>query len=197
VLQLALADRLANAMLYGEPDTGSLQGAEHHIHVLRLPTDQLRRGMQQVGELLLAKRESMIKDLGLPGCPQLAYERFHSLPVQPRPIFIGSDPHNDPVAIFCRSLCPEGESAPPNIAVVRMTNVREREALTGWLKATEFEKGTGKLPVLMLSPRGNLTLDDSALPGRRVELHAEPFPYPRLLTTLQRLQDENRQKTAA
>ncbi len=197
VLQIVLADRMANAILYGEPDSAALQGAEHHLHVLRLPADQVRRMLHQVSELMQKKRDLFLKDLGLTETMKLGTSLFRSVAVSPRPLFIGSDAHADPVAVFCRSLAPVESTSPPNIAVVRMTNVREREALTGKLKALEFEKGSGKLPVMLLSPKGNLNLDESAIPGRAIQLLAEPVPYARLFAALGKLLDQNKQKAAA
>ncbi|MEM6854120.1 MAG: hypothetical protein AAF593_06900, partial [Planctomycetota bacterium] len=96
----------------------------------------------------------------------------------PRPVFVGVDPEFDAVAQLVRALNDDPGTA--NIAVAHLRSVRERTDVGNLLRTADNQAGGQKLPVLVLSPKGNIELDENVTLGRAVRHLAMPV-HPKAL----------------
>ncbi|MEM1098239.1 MAG: HDOD domain-containing protein [Planctomycetota bacterium] len=197
-ITLAIADRYASALGTGDPIADPLRGLEHHLTSLKLEPQKLSASLeacqkqlqQDVGSFGELVAEAMPTD-----SPWLA-----TLDAQVRQklgtLFVGSDRQNDAFAVLAQKLNVRSDIQ-PNLAVVRLTNVRDRDPLSGMLRAWEFEHGVSRLPLLIISPKGNLTLEDGLMNGRDTQCLAEPVLPRELSGALNALLPSDDQQEAA
>jgi len=99
-----------------------------------------------------------------------------------RPIVASHDPDIDAIRIFCDRLSSSAsDEAKPNVGVVHLGHSRHRTPLAGKLREAEKAAGVEPLPLVILSPSGDLKLDDRAMAGRQAQLLAYPATAVRLV----------------
>ncbi|MEM7576891.1 MAG: HDOD domain-containing protein [Planctomycetota bacterium] len=182
-ITLAIADRYAAALGTGDPIADPLQGLEHHAAALKLDGAKLAASLEACRKQLdqdVAAFSKLVSE-ALPTDPPWLATLDAGVRQTLGIVFIGNDAKNDPFAVLARQFGVAAEIK-PNVAIVRLTNVRDRDPLTGKLRGWEFEQGVSRLPLLLVSPKGNLTLEDSAMNGRAVQCLAEPV-LPRQLAS--------------
>lgn len=103
----------------------------------------------------------------------------------PRPVFVGLDPEHDAIAQLVRSFNPTGAEA--NVAVVHLRSVRERAELSNQLNSADQAAAGRKLPVVVISPKGNIELDDNVTIGREVRHLAMPLHPKNLIRQMGKL----------
>ncbi|MEM8782981.1 MAG: HDOD domain-containing protein [Planctomycetota bacterium] len=187
-LTLAIADRYAAALGTGDPVADPLRGLEHHAAALKLDAKKLAASLDACRRQLDQDVASFSKAVGeaMPTDPPWLATLDAAVRQTLGTLFVGNDPNNDAFAVLARQLNASAEIK-PSVAVVRLTNVRDRDPLTGKLRGWEFEHGVGRLPVLLISPKGNLTLEDGAMAGRAVQCLAEPVSPRRIAAALNTL----------
>ncbi len=123
------------------------------------------------------------RKLALPTAPPHAAAASLNSPA--RPVFVGLDPEHDAIAPLVRCFNPTGATA--NVAVVHLRSVRERTELGNKLRSADHAAGGSKLPVVVISPKGNIELDDNVKIGRDVRHLAMPLHPKDLIRQLAKL----------
>ncbi len=187
VATLMLAERYAAAMLAGDGRFDPVAGCEPLLTVLKIDSAKLERGLCDVADALQEASRRYATVHGLSDMESTLDQVVSRLEHAARPMYVGSDERADPFAVFCRRIWVGPEEAAPNLALVHINNVRERDALTGRLRGQEFERNATKLPVLTVSPKGSIALDPSVLTGRETADLAEPVLADQLLQASDRV----------
>ncbi|MEM9882036.1 MAG: HDOD domain-containing protein [Planctomycetota bacterium] len=185
---LKLADALAHALLLGHGGDDAVEATDGLVSAMGLETAALGRALETLPDRVDRARGLVLPAAATSGLGRAASSGrrlLQDLDPTPRPLFVGLDPASDALAYLVATLNPT--AAPPNLAVVHVRTVRERDAVTRQLQTAEMKAGLGKLPLVLISPRGNLELDASASPGRSIRLLATPLPPRRLVTAMARL----------
>ncbi len=174
VLPLALANRLAQALLLGTSGNRFLYPTEDFAHALQVRPEFFQWVEEKIPVQTDDMKLTMLcfskQDLWTRWADDLA-ARFH----EPfRPLYLGPQPELDALRIFCRRLTQYQEPDSPNIGILHIHTERQREALTLQYKNLEIEAGSVRLPLLIFSPKGNLMLEESFLQNRTYRLL--PFP---------------------
>lgn len=179
---LALANRLAHAFLLGSSGNETIYPTHDLVNLLRLDGKVIqaidRTARQQTLDIKL-----VLLNMG-PSSKwvQARQQYLAQLPGPMRPLFVSVHGAADAYGYFCRELAVEGEEGLPNIAVVHLSNVRDRAAVSSLLEQAEEKAGVTKLPLVVISPLGKLNVEESTARGRpRVELVASPMPVSRFL----------------
>ncbi len=155
---VALADRLVHAMEIGASGNDAIYPTEDFFEALRLAPDTLENLAERIPEMTDDLKIAMLSGSD----PVPAPTRFSAtLP----PLLYVTASHADAIRTI---IAPEQRNPedPPTIAVVRVRAPDERAPLTRKLLDLEQEAGVGPLPVLVLSPAGNLLIQENHLQGR-------------------------------
>ncbi|MEM1447097.1 MAG: HDOD domain-containing protein [Planctomycetota bacterium] len=182
-IALAIADRYAAALGTGHPIADPLRGIDHHLAALKIDAAKLAASLDACSKQLETDVAAFEKTLdeSSPAEPPWWASLDAGIRDTLSAVFIGSDTQNDTFAVLAKQLTASVDTKPA-VAIVRLTNVRERDLLTGKLRSWEFEQGVSRLPLLIVSPKGNLALEDTAMNGRAVKNLAEPV-LPRQLAS--------------
>ncbi len=163
---LATANRLAHALLLGCSGNATLYPIEEFVLGLKLPEELMTRIETQI-----PSQTDDIKFAMLACSNQAAWPQFHlamrSNITQPiHPLHISMTPEYNVFRMSTDRLLTEAPDQRPNLAVVHITDIRQRLELSEELARLEAQLAVSNLPVLMLSPGGKLQLPPTALQGR-------------------------------
>jgi len=181
VATLALANRLAHALLLGSSGNLALYPTEEFISVLKLKPDIIRKIEEEIPGQTDDVKFSMLASANLQSWPRLCDELTEKLAQPFRPLHMSMEPDSDALRIFCDRLRDNTEEEPPNVGIIHIKNGRERAPVTSEYLKAEAEKGVAPLPLIILSPKGDIALEEKAMANRRFELLAFPLSVFRVI----------------
>jgi HD-like signal output (HDOD) protein len=171
-MTVALADRLAHAMLLGCSGNRAVYAIDEFCEALRVDAGTIERIEGMVEEATDDIRFAMLAGPNPIDVKPLTRELVQCLPTPPKILFVGAVPRLDAFRMVCDRL--SDSSAPaPNLAVVHLRHVREKGALCKQLTAAEEAAGVKELPTIVISPTGGL--DGPGPATRRTALLGEPL----------------------
>ncbi len=186
---VALADRLVHAMEIGASGNDAIYPTEDFFEALRLPPETLSTLAEKIPEMTDDLKIAMLA--GSDSSPTLSRVSAALPPL----LYVSSSP-SDAIRLV---MSPDGQSPedPPTLAVVRLRAADERASLTSVLLDLEREAGIAPLPVLMLSPAGNLLIQENHLQGRAHATLALPTTRERVRDGIESLCSASRQASDA
>lgn len=193
---LALANRLANAMLIGSSGNPSIYPTVEFCHALKVSPawiESIEAGIVDATDDL---KFAMLASSGGGDWPDVLTDLRSRFPVSMRPLFVSVHPELDALRLACAKLTDPARET-PNIAVVHLTDARERTQLADKLRIAEQEAGVQDLPAIFVSPSGKTRLNDRAIENRATESLPLPLRLERLLQTAGRLLPETAIAAAA
>jgi len=165
---LGLANRLAHALLIGSSGNNALYPTEEFAEALRIPETLFDRLLKEIPEGAADIKFAMLSHAKGVGAWTTALDAARdALPEPVRAVHASASPQFDASRLLFRRLEGEAGEATPNLAVVHLRHVRERQRVTQEFLGAERDAGAERLPLLTLSPTGGLQVDDGALRGRR------------------------------
>ncbi len=178
---LALANRIAHAMLLGTSGNDAIYGSLDLADAIRLPPGLMqtieRTTREQTDDLKFTLLQSAGSGTNWTERRQSVIAR---LPADCQPVAVSTDPDRDTVAMFCRQLTSPHSEAPPNLAVVSIDDARSRFSLATKLRAADEDAGR-RLPVILCSAGGKFTLDDATMDQRPHAKLRIPFTVDRFV----------------
>ena len=172
---LALANRIAHALLLGSSGNLVLYPIEEFLQILKLDGRLVQQLEDEVPDHTTDIKLAMLSRSSGQAWPEMRAKLRKQFKQAFRPVFVSHHAEIDAVRILCNRLGdPLNEDEGPNIAVVHLNHVRERIPTTKAVRDAEREAGVGTLPLVILSANGNLQLEDRAMAGRAFQL----LPYP-------------------
>ncbi|MEM8738378.1 MAG: HDOD domain-containing protein [Planctomycetota bacterium] len=183
--RLRLADALAHAQMLSDGGDDAITATDALIKALNIPPDRVRQMLEKLPGQLKTARGLALPTAAPEGHSPEAVRRLTQAPHPPRPAFVGIEPDADPLAVVARRLNPQGST--PNLLIAHVRSVRERGDITARLRSVELGLGRGKLPLVIVSPKGNIELDESATLGRAVRSLGLPLTPAELIRTLNKL----------
>ena len=181
VATLALANRLAHALLIGSSGNLSLYPTEEFVSILRLKPDVIKRIEEEIPSQTDDIKFSMLASSNQQAWPRLRDELTEKLEQPFWPLHVSMEPNFDALRIFCDRLRDNTEEEPPNVGIIHIKKGRERAPVTSEFLKAEAEAGAGPLPLIILSPKGDITLEDKAMAKRRFELLHFPVSISRFI----------------
>ena len=196
IARLALANRLAHALVLGSSGNDVIYPTAEHCTRLGVTADMIRQiestARQQTDDTKIAL---VSRSHGQPWPRQI--DQFRALLGCPcRPQFIGVTPDLDAFRLFCSTLADGTLADEPNVIVVHLACDKDHEALGAQLAATLEATATKHCPVLVLSPEGNIP-PGMIPPTWRCAALSTPTPIRRLIATLRDLIPNERSLVAA
>jgi HD-like signal output (HDOD) protein len=194
---LAMANRIAHAMLLGTSGNDAIYGSLDLAEAIRLPASLVqtieKNTRDQTDDLKFTLLQSANTDSNWTERRQSVVSR---LPADCHPVAVSTDPDRDTIAMFCRRLVSPHAEAPANLAVVSITDVRSRFSLATALRAAD-EKAGRRLPAILCSANGKLALDDATMSQRPHAKLRVPFTVERFIKAASALSAEAAQPASA
>ncbi len=190
VATLGLANRLAHAMLLGSSGNESVYPIAEFIEFLKLSPQHLAEICATVPEQTLDTKLQMLSHGGSAAASMLDETRAKLNPAI-RPLHVSVEEHGNAAQILLDRLIPGGAADAPNIAIVRISHVRERAQLVTKLRTLEQERAVKNLPTLVLGVGQGCFFADGMLGDRLVEQAVLPLRLNRVIGLLNTLVGEN------
>lgn len=187
VATLALANRLAHALLLGSSGNDTIYATEELCQLLKIEPHVIERIEETTREETDKIKFALLAQSSQGSWPQLRDEYSARLGAPFRPLFVSATPHYDAYGIFCRQLSDAIGDEKPNIGVMHLTHTRERVSLAGEFKTAETEAGVSNLPLIVLAPTAKIKPEDSLLHGRTCRHLTTPFAVDRLLDAVRQV----------
>lgn len=180
-MALALANRLAHAMMIGSSGNDTISGTEDFCEALNLRADLIARIVQDTRDQTDEIKFSLLSTSDTGNWADNREEHRRALAEQFRPIYLSETPEYDAFRIFTEQLVDNVVEDKPNIAVVHVRVARQVSTLSRKLQSAEEKNEVGPLPVLILSPAGKFKLEASVLESRPHRVIATPFVINRFI----------------
>jgi len=193
---LALANRLAHALLLGSSGNETLYTTEEFCSSLKIKDGVLDEIAEEIPDQADDVKLSMLSSASGGAWPSRLQHWRGELGGALRTLFVSSAPHADAYRLFFSRLS-ETSDEPPNLAVVHMTNPRERVPLTTALRKKEEEAGAKGLPAIILSPTANIRLEESAMNERATRMLPSVVTVGRVVGAVKELMGGAEMKQAA
>ena len=187
VATLALANRLAHALLLGTSGNSTLYPTEEFAVMLKIKPEWIKNIENIIPGQTDDVKFSMLSVSNQASWPRLCDEVAEQFSQPFNPVFISADPDLDSLRIFCDRLQSKNEEDTENLAIVHVKSGRERLSLTNKLKKVEKERGGNPLPTLIISPKGDIQMEENTMAGRKFELLPFPVSVSRLIHVINKL----------
>jgi len=179
---LALANRLAHALLLGSSGNLSLYPTEDFADVLKIKADLFQQIEEEIPDQTDDVKFSMLSYSNQNNWPCLSDELNKQFQQPFKPLFLSAKPDFDSLRIFCNRLRDNTEpDTPPNIGIIHIKNPRERVMITSKYKTVESEADLKTLPLIIFSPKGNIQLEENAMQKRQFTLLSFPVTVARII----------------
>ena len=198
---LALADRLAHAMLLGSSGHATIYPTHEFCEVLRIPRRVIEAVEKDIPHEAQDIKLSLLARSGSDDWPTLEEQIQKHFGRPMLPLFIGTCPEVDGHAMLCRKIAQASGAAAsetPDLAVVHVTDPQSRVELGLKLRDVEAQLHLARpLPVLVISQAGDLGLDAKTLNNRRHALLPSTVTLQRWLAAVNGLIDPQAASAAA
>jgi HD-like signal output (HDOD) protein/CheY-like chemotaxis protein len=184
VVPLALANRLAHAMLMGSSGNEVLYPLEDFVDHLRLDAGRIAEICGNATTELADLRLNMLMHSGESGHPYVDAVRARLGDV--RPLTLALQPATDPMSIMVGMLLGGAEPAEPNLITLRIRTPSERAGAMRLLDEA-LSSADVAMPVLVLGNSRACLLGEGSLGGRPTRQVTLPLGLGRLLREMQRL----------
>lgn len=190
VATLALADRLAHCLMLGRSGNDAAHPARDLATALGMSPELVARLAAEVPDQAADLRISLLARSGAPS-PVIDPPWRRLLPPKSdlRLAYLSTQPVLDGLGFLCQRLGPREEHEPPTAVLAYAANPKEQAPIAASLRALEQEHGTDSLPLVILSPAGNLSLDPALDRSRRCAQLPAPVHLVRLAAALREVLD--------
>lgn len=187
VATVALADRLAHALLLGHGGNTTLYPTHEFCQALNLADRDVARIVDEIPDQAVDLRITMLSRQNQPASVDHLTATRQKLEMPVAPLFVADQPGLDGYGVLADRLRSPDAPETPNIALVHIAHARQREALTRQLYAAEQEAGVGKLPTIILAPKPELTLRADVMEARPSRTLTTPVPLPAMVRAINAL----------
>jgi HD-like signal output (HDOD) protein len=184
---LALADRLAHALLLGYSGNDCQYSTHEFARVLELTPDAMKFIEQNIPKQTQDMKDAMLQSEDCEARPefrQLALKKFNR-PV--RSLYISTFPEIDGYRILLDQLGDTAGNQSPNVVLMHLTEMKDQDSLFAMLRERENPSQTRPLPLIIISPLPNLKAKSDLLAGRKHKVLPPCFALSRLADTVNSL----------
>jgi putative nucleotidyltransferase with HDIG domain len=190
IATLALANRLAHAMLLGSSGNDTVYPTEDLCQALRIDGATIAAVCESAPSQAADMKLSLLSSGQAGAWKSYKDEVVAALQVPARVLFCSANPPLDAHRILCQTVAgtttDEGLEA-PNIGVVHIASARDIVLVSTRYATLEQQAGCGKLPLLVISPLGQLNVEKGLAAGRNVRQLASPLNVHEFIEALNQL----------
>ena len=180
VATLTLANRLAHALLLGSSGNNCQNPTDVLVRILELKPDAVKFIQDQIPDQTADLKRAMLQSSGSPQGSDYRQKLLKKFRRPIRSLYIRANPAIDGHRILLERLRETNDDRRPNVAVLYLANIRDKESLFKILRESENAAGLKPLPIIVISPSPNLTLDPAFFAGHNHEIMPSPFTLSRL-----------------
>lgn len=183
---VALADRLAHAMLLGSSGNDVLYPLDELAQFLSLSPKVLAEIAAKVFDETHDLKFSMLaraQESTWPDCVLQAKERL-GVPLQP--LYLGPDSEMDAFRMFLERVVGTNEGT-PNIAFIHLAQAGDLTQKIKELEVKERSSEVGNLPLLVIAAKPNIQVDQALFGKRRNLMHPMPMRIATLIRNIREL----------
>jgi putative nucleotidyltransferase with HDIG domain len=185
VATLALADRLCHALCLGSSGNDTVYPTDELCDLLGVDSVLLARivatARKSTEELQLVMLAASWGQGWVDGRQKLRSGLDRAL----YPLFVSRNPDRDAYRIFSQQLADPRPGA-LNVGIVHLASPREQAPVSQRFEFAESQASGLRLPLVILSPKGDLGLEPRAMAGRHCEFLATPVAAPRMIAAINR-----------
>lgn len=188
---LALANRLAHALLLGSSGNDFVYPTQELCQALRIDGDVLASVIDIAPVQTAEMKVSMLSQSNAGGWKSFGDGVRAAIRTPLRPIFAGAEPALDAYRIFVDALAAPhaDEMEPPNIGVVHISAARDIVMASTRFANAEQAAGCAKLPLIVISPLGQLNVEPGLAAGRTVVRLPSPLGVHQFVDAVNKLLD--------
>lgn len=183
VALLALANRLAHALLLGSSGNDAAYSISEFIEVLELTAADLDAICREIPEQTDDLKLTMMS-YGASGDRVLA-ELSKSIGNDVKPLLVARREEISGIGILLKRLCPMGADETPNVLVLRVSQTADRALMLAKLKGVDEQFGTLKIPLVVVGNAPGCLFKPDAFGERHVQQLLLPLNLSRLTRALQ------------
>jgi putative nucleotidyltransferase with HDIG domain len=187
VCTLALADRLAHALLLGSSANDYQYPTEEIMEALNLAPDTIQLIEDQIVEQAVDMKYAMLQSGSMPQPLDYRQSVLKRLNKAFQPLYLSASAAIDGYRILFTRMKGSDVGHTPNVAVIYLATARSREATLKELRETEEQVGVAPLPVIIISPTTNLKFSPQQLGARQWRIIPSPFALSRFIDTANEL----------
>ncbi len=197
-LRLALADRLAHALMLGSSGNDTVYSTVELCRELEINADVFARitgaAQQQTDDLKFA----MLAWTNGRAWPRVAERVRAELGGRFCPLFVSEDEDVDAIGRFCATVSEPVSNEVPTVVVMHALRAATLISTYARVKAAEEARGVKQLPILLLSPPQHPTaLDSGVMEGRKWRHLSVPFTIGHFVAAIHELVGESSARVAA
>lgn len=197
ILRLALADRLAHALLLGSSGNEVLYPTQELCHTLRIDPTLIGRMELSLPQQTDDTKFALLSSTNGAAWPRRRDELRDLLHAPFRPLYVSASPATDAFRICCDVLAGPGGDGAANVLIAHMESANEQRSIAEGITAADEAAEAGPLPLLVLSPPGTPPLPHRLTATRPHRLLLTPTPVSRLIATINELvQPQGAQRAA-
>lgn len=197
VLRLALADRLAHALLLGNSGNEILYPTADLCHALGIDPEVISGIEQILPQQTDDTKFALLSSSNGAAWPRRRDELRELLHAPLRPLYVSASPATDAFRICCDVLAGPGADGTANVLIAHVESANEQRSIAEKITAADEAAGAGTLPLLVLSPPGTPPLPHRLTATRPHRLLLTPTPVSRLIATINELvQPQGAQRAA-
>lgn len=182
IATLSLANRLAHALLLGGSGNRAIAPTEELCEALKIDAGLIAKVEESAPAEADDIKYAMLANSDASGWMPARDEARARLASPARVAYVGLQPGIDSFRMVCDRLS-DATLEQPTLAVVHLRSARDRAELTRALLAADRE-AHAKLPALLISPNGQLRLEEPVMATRPTAFLPEPFTIDRLIDSI-------------
>lgn len=186
VATLALADRLAHALMLGSSGNESIYPTEELCGELQIDASVISQIEDTASEQTDEVKFAMLSASSHDAWPLRRELHRANLGVPFNPIYVSAEPSFDAHRIFCEQLADRTQDK-PTIGVLYLSSAREQVSVCAAYEKAEAEAGVHGLPLIVISPDGKLRPEEKFVADRNFQCLATPFAIARFIQIVQQL----------
>jgi len=190
VATIALANRLAHALLLGHAGNQQIYPTEDLCELLRLESSVIEHIESLAPDETVKMKFALLAVSAQPNWAQLSVIHRDAIGTDFVPLYVSEAPALDAHRIFCDVLSMQSNDdtvLQANVGVISIRNGRDVDALWTRFQNAEKKAGAEKLPVIFISPTGKIAPPAPMTAGRRVVQLATPFAVKRFVEIVKSL----------
>ena len=184
---MALANRLAQALLLGSSGRPNLEPVDALVSMLGLSQDVISRIVEQTPDETSDLKVSMLTNDDADDWPEQVVNVRAAIGGDLRPLCVSLEPAMDTFAMFCRRIARQAGEQPPNLGVLYLQDGSQLAQVRTAYLGQERQAGPGALPLIIICGGKAGGLDTTWLRGRQRAVLEAPVSAEQFVSTIQRL----------
>jgi hypothetical protein len=182
---VALANRIAHALLLGCSGNEIIYPFDDLVESLGVSASAIEKIVATIPDETRDLKFTMLVHSASDIWPDFGSMVRTRLDTTVRPICVSTEPSTDAFKLFLDCICEHDDTAPPNLGLIYLRDVREAAAVFDDYESRETEADCGSLPLIVVCSKGADKLGEAPWKTRPHTVLKAPVPIALFLKTMQ------------